>query len=483
MRTAILSLVCAIAGAAPASAQRAPAMPPPSDIVVAGRTGAVADSVLRAAELEGFSGVALVAHEGEVLLQKGYGLADREARTPMTPAAVVQIGSNTKDFTALAILQLIQAGRIGPDDPITRFFPEVPVDKRGITVWQLLTHRAGLIGNLGADFEPVIRDSMLARLMRTPLRSVPGVEMFYSNAGYAALAAIVEIVSGQPYEAYVRDYITTPLGLQDTGYLLPGFDARRLARGYQGEEPQPTMLERPHLPDGHAWHLRGAGGLLSTVHDMYRFYRALSEDGRLISAAVRDRYDPFVPGTPKMLAGSDLVNFFLFNEEPQAGYTILLASTSTAVPAPDVHRRLLEALGVGGPGGAAIEIDTGDGPRPGVRAGRVAAGPASPIALPETPAGRAAATYFSRFNSGTPETMRAFFRDEMAPLDRPLDARVERYAEMFGNLGALTPVAVNESAPTRLSLRVATAKAGEVTVVLETEMAPPHRLVSVMVLR
>ncbi len=486
MRTTLLlraiALLSAVTAVGPARAQPAPGLPDPSAVVVRGPEGAAADSVLRAAEAEGFSGVALVAHHGEVILQKGYGLADRATRAPMTPATVVQIGSNTKDLTALAVLQLVEQGRVRPDDPVSRFLPGIPDDKRAITVWHLLTHRSGLIGNLGADFEPVGRDSAVARLMATPLRSAPGAERFYSNAGYTALAAVVEAASGEPYEAYIRDHITGPLGLSDTGYLLPGYAPDRLARGYRGDEPQPTMLERAHLPDGHFWHLRGAGGLLSTVPDMYRFYRALAEDGRLVGAAVRDLYDPFVPGTPKVLAGSDLVTYFLYNEEPHEGYVVVLASTSTAAPAPDVHRRLLGALGVGGPGGPAIEVDTDDAPARGLRPGGDRTGPVVAVALPDTPAGRAAAAYFARFNAGDPEGMRAFFQDEMAPVDRPMEARVARYREMSGTLGALMPVGVNENSPTRLSLRVAT-EAGEVTVVLETEPTAPHRLASVQVLR
>jgi len=105
--------------------------------------GAQLDSALTAASGEGFSGVALVAKNGEIILSKGYGLANRAERIPMTPATIVQIGSNTKDFTAVAILQLMERGRLQLTDSIGKYFPNVPADKRGITINNLLRHGAG----------------------------------------------------------------------------------------------------------------------------------------------------------------------------------------------------------------------------------------------------------------------------------------------------------------------------------------------------
>src|SRR5690606_4253316 len=135
-------------------------------------------------------------------------------------------GSNTKDFTTVAILQLVEAGKLSLDDSLRRFFPDAPADKAAITVRHLLNHRAGLplyASNSGGDFEPVSRDTLIARVMRMTLESTPGARERYSNTGYSVLAAIIELVSGNSYDVYVRDNIFERAGMKETGYLLPMF--------------------------------------------------------------------------------------------------------------------------------------------------------------------------------------------------------------------------------------------------------------------
>lgn len=102
--------------------------------------GSRADSIMRAAEARGFSGVVSVVKDGSLVLEKGYGLANRAERIPFTPETVVQIGSNTKDFTAVSILQLQARKLLALTDSLGKFFPSAPPDKRAITVFQLLKH-------------------------------------------------------------------------------------------------------------------------------------------------------------------------------------------------------------------------------------------------------------------------------------------------------------------------------------------------------
>src|SRR5206468_1735379 len=110
---------------------------------VTGPEAARADSAALAAAARGFSGVVLLRTSSGARLEKGYGLANREAKIPFTPQTLVQIGSNTKDFTAVAILQLHERGLLRVDDSISKYFPEVPADKRVITIRQVLDHGAG----------------------------------------------------------------------------------------------------------------------------------------------------------------------------------------------------------------------------------------------------------------------------------------------------------------------------------------------------
>lgn len=457
------------------------AQPPADGVVVRTAEGARADSVLRGLEAQGFSGVALIARNGEIILRNGYGMADRAAGARMSPSSIVQIGSNTKDFTVVAIRQLELAGKLRLDDSISRYFPDVPADKRGITLGHLLRHRAGFDRHLGGDFEAVDRETMIARALRARLLFAPGDSSSYSNIGYSLLAAVIEQVSGKSYDEYVRDHITGPLGLRETGFLLPGVDRARLAHGYDGDRDTGTMLDRPHAPDGPYWNLRGNGGMLSTVGEMHRFYQALFNTERLLPAPVRDLH--FDPRAGAMLAGSDMVSFFLYNRVPGAGYEIILATNSAQMRGPQVRNQLAQALGLPGPGGGpGVRVETTEaGPRPAVGAApRVTTTAQEGLELPRTPAAAAARRYLGAFNSGDPERMRVFLQEFAVPNPaRSLDERVQGYRSIYEETGFLRPLGVDASSGTQLTLRARSALQGELQLIFTVEPQPPHRLVSV----
>ena len=294
--------------------------------IVNGELGRRADSAVQSLVARGMSGVVLIAKNGTVLLKKGYGEANRAAKTPMTANTVVQIGSNTKDFTTVSILQLNERGQLNLDDSISKYFPEAPADKRGITIRQLIRHRGGFPQNIGGDFEALSKTQWLSRAFSTKLLFAPGDSMSYSNTGFSILAAIIERVSGTSYDEYVQSHILAPLHLVSTGTVLPHFDLTRVAHGYRDGTDNGTIIEKAHAVDGFYWNLRGNGGMLSTVSEMYLFYRALFSSAALIKAETRELV--FGPREPRMLAGSDGVSFFLYNTEPQDGYEILIATTS-----------------------------------------------------------------------------------------------------------------------------------------------------------
>lgn len=257
------------------------------------------DSYLKGLEAKGFAGAVLVAQGGQVLLEQGYGLADRERKLPVTPDTVFTVGSITKQFTAAAILKLEMQGKLNVQDPIGRFFPGVPEDKAGITLHHLLTHSAGLKENYGeSDFEPVTRDELVRRVLAEPLRTKPGEIYHYSNGGYSLLAAIVEIASGDPYEKYLHDALFAPAGMEDTGYNLPGWDPDRLARGYQDGKDWGTIVARYQEQGGPHWNLLGNGGIHSTVSDMFRWHLNL-DAGRILSPeALEKAYTPYIVEFP-----------------------------------------------------------------------------------------------------------------------------------------------------------------------------------------
>ena len=236
---------------------------------------------LSRAEILGFSGSVLVAHGDDILVEAGYGLADREHKLTNRGETLFDIGSITKLFTAIAILQLEEAGKLSTEDTLADYFPDVPGEMAGITLDLLLYHRAGLIDFIGSDFETIDRDEMLQRLFVSELLTEPGTEWSYSNVGYGVLAAVIELVSGQSYTSYISEQIFEPAGMADSGfYGDPRWLPEQVAHGYSlGQDSgAPTEWHNPQ------WGLVGAGGIVSNGGDMLRWQQAL-HGGRLLSAA------------------------------------------------------------------------------------------------------------------------------------------------------------------------------------------------------
>jgi CubicO group peptidase (beta-lactamase class C family) len=241
-----------------------------------------------------FSGVALVVQDGEVLLAKGYGFADRVGKTPYTTDTVFDIGSITKPFTASAVLKLEMDDKLKITDSITKFWKDVPEDKREITLHHLLTHTAGFKDSLGGDYEKIDRGDFVTLALASKLRSKPGTTFSYSNVGYSLLGAVIERVTGGSYETYLHDRLFKPAGMTKTGYALPNWGKSELARGYQIDKDWGTPLNREWAEDGPYWHLRANGGLLSTVGDLYRWSVALREDEILSIEAKQKQFTPHV---------------------------------------------------------------------------------------------------------------------------------------------------------------------------------------------
>lgn len=425
---------------------------------------AKADSVMKAAEAKGFSGVVRIERNGNVILEKGYGLADRAAKIPFTKSTVVQIGSNTKDFTAVAILQLQNRGLLSVGDKLGRFFPNAPDDKKEITILQLMKHEAGFPLGFGGDFEPVSKAQLIDNAMKFKLLFPPGSRKSYSNPGYALLAAIIEQVSGKSYDEYLRDNILAPLGLTHTGFLLPQFPARDLAHGYRANgEDAGTMLAKPHAADGPYWNLRGNGGMLSTVGDMHEFYQALFETEKLLPRNARNGM--FDPNEPVGLAGSDLVNFFLYERMPRMGLEIIMASTNAAMKVPAVRPELGAALGLQEMGGPGAGND--DAPLARASGAPVTAGASAVIDQ-----------LVALINKGDKEELSKFVTDHFVlSADGPTaKQRGERLSGLHSDLGALTIVRKTQVENGPVQVVVKTEREGEAMLVLDMEQVAPFRI-------
>jgi CubicO group peptidase (beta-lactamase class C family) len=221
-------------------------------------------ALLSGYEREGFSGTVLVAKDGRIVLHRGYGYADRERGIRNGPRTLFEVASLNKPFTAAAILELEARGVLRTDDPLEKWLGEFPPEKAAATIHHLATHTAGLVPD-GSDLgDGATREQFLAAVKAVPRESAPGVRYRYTNAGYSVMAAVVEVASGMPYETYVRR------NRQDLWFRGETVPAGRMARGYIGAEESAV---RPY-----AWGTRGAGGLITTVENIYRTYLALRAD-------------------------------------------------------------------------------------------------------------------------------------------------------------------------------------------------------------
>ena len=226
-----------------------------------------------------------VASDGKVLLAKGYGLADVAGRVPARPHTVYRIGSLTKQFTAAAVMDLVERGSMAVDDEVTRFLPDYPTQGHHLTVRHLLTHTSGirsyteipqfrLISN-----EKVPREE-LVRLFAGDFDFAPGQQWAYSNSNYFLLGLIIEKASGSPFERYLNDRIFGPLHMGDTSYCPDEPSGRDQARGYEfGLDHRPQPSERLNMQ-----HPFAAGGLCSTVEDLVRWNEAF-HGHRFLTAA------------------------------------------------------------------------------------------------------------------------------------------------------------------------------------------------------
>jgi CubicO group peptidase (beta-lactamase class C family) len=261
-----------------------------SEGTVEGTTAEKLDLYLQRIKPFGFSGAVMVVRHGEIVLNKGYGLAQRVPPKYNTFKTVFSTGSITKQFTAAAIMTLEMQGKLKTTDRIGKYLDGVPADKEQITLHNLLTHTSGLPGAVGEDFEKIERDEYVARVLAQPLAFQPGDDFLYSNCGYSLLAAVIEIVSGQGYEEYLHEHLFVPAGMTSTGYRIPDWDTLVVAHWYVGDTDNGTPLEK----DYPYWNLIGNGGILSTTGDMYRWHQALMGKSILSAEAKTKLYTPFL---------------------------------------------------------------------------------------------------------------------------------------------------------------------------------------------
>jgi CubicO group peptidase (beta-lactamase class C family) len=268
---------------------------------VRGTLGKRLDTHLTRLVDQGFSGVILVARKDRIVLAKGYGLANREQRTPATTATVFPIGSVTKQFTAAAILKLEMQGKLKVGDFITKYLKDVPPDKSKITIHQLLTHSSGIPGSVGRCTQEMTRDGFIKMALSAPLDFEPGTKYSYSNAGYNLLAVIVEVASGASFDDYTSKNLFEPAGMKQTGIFAPKYTLENIAVGYRDGKRWGNVFEKLFDYDyperkfyGYEFCGRGSGGMLSTVGDLYKWHKSF-EGERVFSNAAKEKiFTPYI---------------------------------------------------------------------------------------------------------------------------------------------------------------------------------------------
>lgn len=326
----------AVAQAFPAHAQRVPASTSMPEVV----PGNVGMSVERLERIERMCEdaveegdvpgiVALVARHGKIVYHKAFGMADNQAGRALKKDDIFRIASQSKAITATAVMMLWEEGHFQLDDPIAKYLPEFtdtgvlktfneeevtwttePV-KTAITIRHLLTHTSGIgYGVIDGDerfrkmyamagitdvvtTEPVTIAENVKKLATLPLHHHPGERFTYSE-GLDVLGSFIEIVSGQPFDVFLRERLFEPLGMQDTAFYLPEEKAHRLVRLQKPENhdwiPYPVTFYDPDYPiKGARTFFSGGAGLSSTTKDYAAFLQMYLNGGKLNGVRILSR--------------------------------------------------------------------------------------------------------------------------------------------------------------------------------------------------
>ncbi len=219
---------------------------------------------------------ALVAQKGQVIYKKAFGMANLELDVKMQPDMIFRIGSITKQFTAVAILQLMEQGKLSLQDDITKFIPDYPTQGHTITIEHLLTHTSGIQSYTGMEkFGDIMRKDMkpeelIAFFKNEPMEFAPGTKWNYNNSGFFLLGYIIEKITGKTYPQYLEENFFQPLGMTHSYY---GDDSKIIKNRASGYQPGPNGVENASplsmtLP-------YSAGSIQSTVGDLFKWHQAV----------------------------------------------------------------------------------------------------------------------------------------------------------------------------------------------------------------
>jgi CubicO group peptidase (beta-lactamase class C family) len=243
-----------------------------------------------------FRGNIIARRNGRIILEKSYGLAVEGWNIPNTSRTKFEIASLSKQFTAAAILQLVDAGKLREDDPVSEFYKDAPRNWQGITIHHLLTHTSGVPNNEISDFPkgiatPYTPEELIQTFRSRPLAFAPGTKWAYTNTEYYLLAWIIERVSGEKYGAYLAGHIFTPLKMTHSGFASSLAIIPDMAEGYTAEEGR--LRHRDYFDRSLEV---GAGGIYTTTNDLLLWNEALDSPGFLSAHSLDLMFSAHPPG-------------------------------------------------------------------------------------------------------------------------------------------------------------------------------------------
>ena len=279
----------------------------------------------------GFSGAVCVVRDGKVVLSRGYGLANRDKKISNDEYTIFAIGSTPIDFTRAAVLKLEDMGKLKTSDAITKYLKDVPADKQGMTIDQLMSGRSGLANFhhvRGVDADPdltwIDRDTAVRRILGGKLLFAPGTEHAHSHSAWVLLAAIVERVSGKSYGDFVETELFAPAGMTRT-HLHEGlvrFKDDEIAIGYDAGSF--GAVNSPKYWGRTSWLVMGSGGMASTPDDLFRFVSAVY-GAKLFSRAAAQKYG----SSGNVLVGGDDRGFLCMHAEKGGDMFFLCSNAHT----------------------------------------------------------------------------------------------------------------------------------------------------------
>jgi len=297
-----------------------------------------------------FSGSILVARDGKVLVNRGYGMANLEDEVSNTARTKFLLGSLTKQFTAVAVLMLQERGALSLQDPVCNYLPQCPAGWGPITIHHLLTHTSGI---QNSDYTEPIKLPMSAantveRLKDKPLEFAAGRLFRYSNSNYILLGYIIEKVSGRPYDAFLQENIFSPLQMTDTGYDYPRRVLKHRAAGYSSRGD--TTVNAQYIDMSIPY---SAGGLYSTVEDLYRWDQVLYTEKLLSKKSLAMMFTPLKgnygygwyiaeQGGHRFISHSGWIDGFAasFGRYPDDRVTVIILSNIDSAPVNTIARNI-----------------------------------------------------------------------------------------------------------------------------------------------